>query len=219
MSNRLRMQFIALAFASTIVVACSGGKSTGTGGGSDCASPNPCPLDPAVTQAEISSCNSYASDTACGAKFIAAGRCSYANAKCGADNKTDKAATDAATKASCAAEVSAYQACKAGGGGVDGGGGGGGDAGGGGNEDAGGGGSCGTITWTTAACTTCMNTKCCAEQQACSGNAGCTAILTCLKGCGSDATCSDDCVASNPGGQATEGTLSQCFNGCATQCQ
>lgn len=207
MNIRYRIPSFVFAVASTVVVACSG-TSTGTGGagsGVNCSTTSPCSADPADTQAELASCNQSYNDATCGAKFQAAGQCLYSVTKCGSDLKTDKAATDAASKTSCSQQIAAYQSCKAGGGSS--------------GSSGGPGASCGTITWKDPACQSCMTTSCCAEELACSNNNACLTILACIQSCGADQACGDKCVTNNPAGQADEGKLATCFNGCSAQCQ
>ena len=215
------------------VVACTGSS---TGGLLDCSTPSPCKADPPSSQADIDSCNAARNDPTCGAKYTEYVQCGFSFVKCGADNKEDVAATRNAAHTGCPQQLAAYEACKAGGG-ADGGGasssgatsggtssGGlpGVDAGGGsssGSSGSSGAGGCGTITWKTQTCSSCMDGKCCTQDRACTDDAACATLLSCLIGC-TNTACQNDCGTANPGGVQAYTALATCFqNSCSTQCK
>jgi hypothetical protein len=229
--------FLFLASVGLVTVAACTGSSTG--GLLDCSTRSPCKADAPSSQADIDSCNASRNDPVCGAKYTEYVQCGYSFIKCGADNKEDVAATRSAAHAGCPQQLAAYEACKAGGG-ADGGasssssgsGSGGTSSGGLGlpGLDAGGGssssssgssgaGGCGTITWKSQTCSSCMDSKCCAQARACTDDAACASLLSCLLDCGTSTTCPNDCATANPGGVQAYNALGTCFqNSCATQC-
>ncbi len=222
-----------------VAVACT---SSNGGGGIDCATASPCRADAPAMQAEIDQCNRLRTDTTCGVKYSDLGRCVLTNTKCGADNKTDTAATSSAVKASCSPQISAYQTCQPSGSGDGGASSSGGSSSSGASSSgssgtsssgtsganssgssgssSGGAGACGSITWKTSTCSTCMDSKCCTQQKTCTDDAACATLLSCLIGCAGNTTCSNDCAAKSPGGVSDYNALSSCFSGsCSADCQ
>lgn len=112
-----RVLIPALALALCSISGCSDDDG-GSSGGDPCSGAGQCKNDPKATQANIDACKAAVADATCGAKYKAMVNCLSSKRKCTAAGVTD---TQAGMKA-CSTEVSAYNACKAGGG--DGGGGG-----------------------------------------------------------------------------------------------
>jgi hypothetical protein len=78
-------------------------------------------------------------------------------------------------------------------------------------------GACGLATGDPT-CDTCLDTSCCAENQACVSNADCSALLACGDACRDDA-CISACMTAHPTGATLLGTLSTCVEGsCGAAC-
>lgn len=67
-------------------------------------------------------------------------------------------------------------------------------------------------------CDSCLDTSCCADANACLGDADCTALLQCAEPCTDDA-CVSACEAAHPTGAAKISALSTCAGtACGTAC-
>ncbi len=86
-----------------------------------------------------------------------------------------------------------------------------------------GGAACGDLG-RSAACTACLDERCCSEHAACSASAGCVALVGCARECpetaGSpDETCLQDCLSANPDDFASYNLLVLCQgNDCPAEC-
>jgi hypothetical protein len=101
----------ALALAALALAACG---SNG-GGASPCGATSKCSADTPPSQSALNTCYMGASGP-CGSQFDAVGICALAQQICGADNKTNSAASLTAVETNCASELAAYQTCCAQGG-------------------------------------------------------------------------------------------------------
>jgi hypothetical protein len=81
------------------------------------------------------------------------------------------------------------------------------------------GGVCGFVL-DTASCSSCFGASCCAAGNACSGNAECVALETCLGGCNAgDTTCETSCSTQHPNGIADLNAVGDCIQGtCGVAC-
>jgi hypothetical protein len=70
--------------------------------------------------------------------------------------------------------------------------------------------ACGFATG-DATCDTCLGTSCCAQANACFGDADCTALLDCGDAC-NDSTCLAACEAAHPSGAAKISAISTCVD-------
>jgi hypothetical protein len=78
--------------------------------------------------------------------------------------------------------------------------------------------ACG-IAYAGASCETCLEQRCCPQATDCSGNAGCSALETCLGACGGDPACRASCTIEHRTTDPTEPRLSACLaSQCSTPC-
>jgi hypothetical protein len=73
---------------------------------------------------------------------------------------------------------------------------------------------------TDTTCEACQKQSCCTPLVACFQDDQCFDVVSCFEDCGSNTSCQQQCIASNPRGAALANQFGQCMNtSCARQCQ
>jgi hypothetical protein len=211
-----------------VVSACAK-SSDGEAGQGVCASSGSCANDPTLSQSAIDTCNTQISGT-CGSEYSDYFACLKANATCssGGTSVPPPAST-------CESESGSLSACMAGGSSGTDSGSSGTDSGtstfdsGGQTFDTGTSVDTGTTTgscagdefqFPTAACQTCVDSMCCSDVTACSGDPTCGSLVTCISNCAQgDQTCANTCGSMYSSAVTEYNNLGMCvMSGCTTAC-
>lgn len=82
------------------------------------------------------------------------------------------------------------------------------------------GGACGALAGEKGACSACLAGNCCDEARACSGDAACAKLFSCLDACAGSDACRSDCRTAHPAGFSEVGAaLAACqAKACASSC-